>query len=400
MGFSQALSGLNAASSQLDVIGNNIANSQTVGFKSSNTLFADVYAAQTGLGTRVSAIMQDFTNGSLESTGRNLDLAIGGTGFFRMIQNEQVVYSRNGQLTMTSDGFLENAQGARLTGYPAGVGTGGQPVELQVPSEALAANATTGVDASFNLDSGASADPNEQTEYDDGAGTTFNYNYSNSATVFDSQGNRHNVTMYFTKTATPNEWEVRVSLGDEVRDLTAGAPLTFNENGELISTSNFDVDFGDLGNGTVNPYQFNLDLAGTTQFGDSDFELSSLNQDGYSSGSLVGIAIDDAGNVIGNYSNEQSQVLGTIALANFRNPEGLSPVGDNAWVETSDSGQPMVGLAGTGMFGSIESGTIETSNVDLTRELVDLIIAQRNFQANSQTIKVQDEVMQGVVNLR
>ncbi|GHC26056.1 flagellar hook protein FlgE [Aidingimonas halophila] len=393
MGFSQALSGINAAADNLDVVGNNISNSQTVGFKSSNTQFADVYAgAEVGLGTRVSGVMQDFSDGTLESSGRDLDLAISGDGFFRMTQNDQVVYSRNGQLSMTSDGYLQNAQGARLTGYPAGVGAGGQPEELQVPSDALEATATTGVEASLNLDSGSEEltaggiDPNDSDTY----------SYSNSATVYDSLGNSHDVTMYFAKVAE-NEWEMQPTIDGESADTGGDTSLSFNDDGTLDGNAIGNYTY-DPGNG-AEEMDFDFDFAGSTQFG-NDFELSSLNQDGYSSGSLVGTTIDESGNIIGNYSNEESQVLGTIAMANFRNPEGLDPVGDNAWAETSESGQALLGQAGEGVFGSIESGTIETSNVDLNGELVDLIIAQRNYQANSQTVKVQDEVLQGTVNLR
>nr|WP_299239896.1 flagellar hook protein FlgE [uncultured Halomonas sp.] len=392
MGFSQALSGLNAASTNLDVVGNNIANSQTVGFKSSGVQFADVYAgAKVGLGTRVSAVLQDFSNGTLESTNRNLDLAISGGGFFRMSQNDQVVYSRNGQMTMTADGYLENAQGARLTGFPAGAGAGAEPVALQVPSEALAANATTGIDASFVLDSSVNAVAGafDQNNAD-------SYSYANSATVYDSQGNSHNVTMYFSKVGN-NSWEVRQSL-DGTMSPSGAQNIAFDTKGQLTPGVPLNFNYGLLGNGT-DALSIGLDLAGTTQTG-NNFSLDSLNQDGYASGNLVGIAINSDGSIMGNYSNEQSQNLGTISLANFRNPEGLKPVGDNAWVATGDSGQPLVGLAGTGMLGSIESGVVETSNVDLTRELVDLIIAQRNFQANTNSVRTQSEVLESVVNLR
>lgn len=410
MGFSQALSGLNAASDNLNVVGNNIANSQTVGFKSSSVQFADVYAgSKIGLGTKVSAILQDFSNGTLETTGRNLDLAISGDGFFRFMQNDQVVYSRNGQLTVTAEGYLENAQGARLTGFPAGVGTGGQPVELQVPAGALAANPTTGIEASLNLNSSVATIDSGTFDITD----PNSYSYANSATVYDSLGNSHNVTMYFTKltptTGAPaageNEWVVRTAIDGNLSGTgNDGEPqrLTFDDDGQLApiapATDTLTYNFGDLGNGSAAFDNITFDFGGTTQFG-NEFELSSLTQDGYTSGSLVGTVIDDNGNIIGNYSNEQSQVLGTIALANFRNAEGLEPVGDNAWVETGASGQPLLGLGGAGVFGSIESGVVETSNVDLTKALVDLIIAQRNFQANSQTIKTQDEVLQGIVNL-
>ncbi|GAA3540396.1 flagellar hook protein FlgE [Zobellella aerophila] len=393
MGFSQALSGLKAAATNLDVIGNNIANSQTVGFKGTSVQFSDVYAgAQVGLGTRVSAVLQDFSDGTLESTNRNLDLAISGNGFFRFIQNEQVVYSRNGQLTVTNDGYLVNAQGARLTGYPAEVGTGGNPQQLRVPAGALQANATSSVKASLNLDA--------RTDIIDRTSVTFDpadddsYSYANSATVFDSLGNAHNVTLYFTKTAD-NQWEVRQTRGGETAP-QAGT-INFNTNGTLLSTSGMDFTFSP-GRGADN-INIALGVVGTTQFG-NDFELNSLTQNGFSSGSLVGVKIDDQGNIIGNYSNEQSKVLGSIALANFTNPEGLIPVGDNSWAESSASGQALMGVAGTGLFGSIQAGAVETSNIDLTRELVSLIIAQRNYQANAQTIKTQDEVLQSSINLR
>ena len=391
MSFSQALSGLKAASTSLDVIGNNIANSQTVGFKGSRTLFADVYAgAQAGLGVRVTTVQQDFGTGMLESTGRNLDLAVAGEGFFRFIQNDQVVYSRNGQLIVDAEGYMVNAQGARLTGYPPGVGSGGEPVELRVPTEALGANATERVEAAFNLDSGSDiiAETFDATNPD-------TYPYANNATVYDSLGNAHNVTLYFTKTGV-NGWEVRAGLGGNV---VGPETIGFDTNGILNpGDSSLNFDFGDLGNGS-SPLAFDFEIAGTTQFG-NDFEMSAVNQDGYSSGSLVGVTIDESGRIIGNYSNQRSNELGRIVLATFSNLEGLNPIGDNVWVETTASGQAMLGLATNGQFGTIESGVVENSNVDLASELVNLIIAQRNYQANSQTIKVQDDVLQTAVNLR
>lgn len=391
MSFSQALSGLKAASTSLDVIGNNIANSQTVGFKGSRTLFADVYAgAQAGLGVRVTTVQQDFGTGMLESTGRNLDLAVAGDGFFRFMQNDQVAYSRNGQLIIDAEGYMVNAQGARLTGYPPGVGSGGEPVELRVPTEALGAQATDRVEAAFNLDSGSDV----ITDTFD-AENPDTYSYANNATVYDSLGNAHNVTLYFSKTAV-NGWEVRAGLGGNIE---GPGSIGFDTNGILNPadpTLNFN--FGDLGNGS-SAFQFDFEVAGTTQFG-NDFEMSAVNQNGWSSGSLVGVTIDESGQIIGNYSNQRSDVLGSIVLATFSNLEGLSPIGDNAWVETTASGQAMLGSPTAGQFGTIESGVVENSNVDLASELVNLIIAQRNYQANSQTIKVQDDVLQTAVNLR
>lgn len=396
MGFSQALSGLNAAATDLDVVGNNIANSQTVGFKGSGVQFADVYAgAGAGLGTRVAGILQDFSNGSIESTGRNLDLAVSGTGFFRFSQNDETVYSRNGQLTLTRDGYLENAQGARLMGFPAGVGTGGQPEVLQVPAGALNAVATSGVEASLNLDATSDTINRGATPFD--TTDSDSYSYANTGTAYDSLGVQHSMTMYFSKTAD-NTWEVRVAV-DGNDDTANVGELVFDANGNLDDGASTYPTYAFAPGGGAAPLDFGIDFDGTTQFG-NDFSLDSLTQDGYTAGSLVGVTIDEVGNLVGNYSNEQSQVLGTIVLANFRNPEGLKPIGDNGWSETGESGQELLGLAGTGLFGEVESGALESSNVDLTRELVDLIIAQRNYQANAQTIKVQDEVLQNAVNLR
>lgn len=397
MSFSQALSGLKAASTSLDVIGNNIANSQTVGFKGARALFADVYAgAQAGLGVRVTTVQQDFGTGMLEGTGRNLDLAIAGDGFFRFVQNEQVVYSRNGQLIVDEQGYLVNAQGARLTGYAPGVGNGGSPVELRVPTGSLQAQGTTEVNAAFNLNAGVpvvATTPFDATDPD-------TYSYANNVTVYDSLGNAHNATLYFTKTAA-NTWDVNAIIpgASNIPATAAAQTLSFDFNGVLDpATSSFTFDFGDLGNGSA-PLSFDFGVSGTTQFG-ADFEMSSVNQDGYTSGSLVGVTIDERGQIIGNYSNQQSDVLGSIVLATFANLEGLQAIGDNVWAESTSSGQAMLGAPTSGQFGTIESGVVENSNVDLASELVNLIIAQRNYQANSQTIKVQDEVLQSAVNLR
>lgn len=397
MSFSQALSGLDAASSQLGVIGNNIANSQGVGFKGARVLFADIYAgAEAGLGARVAGVQQDFSSGALEGTGRNLDLAISGNGFFRMQQNDQVVYSRNGQLAISNEGYLENGQGARLTGYPGSVGTGGDPEPLRVPSGAMAAEATTDISASLNLDTRVEV---AETPFD--PSNSDSYSYANNVTVVDAQGTSHNLTMYFAKTA-PNEWNVHLAIDDSVAPETG--QLSFDESGELDGATGLDsFTFGAGAGGPLEEGVQGLDIAlaieDTTQFG-STFELSAASQNGFESGSLVGVNFDSQGNLIGNYSNQQTQVLGTVVLASFINEEGLESLGDNAWGQTTESGQPLLGLANSGQFGAVEPGAIETANVDLAEELVSLIIAQRNYQANSQTIKVNDEVLQSAVNMR
>ncbi len=405
MGFSQALSGLNSAASKLDVVGNNIANSQTVGFKSSGAQFADVYAGSVGLGTRVSAVLQNFNEGNIESTNRNLDLAIAGQGFYRFQQGGgEVLYSRNGQLSLNAAGDLVNAQGAKLMGYGledandpfSAVAAGGEPVALNVPSDDMPANATQNLDIKLNLDSGepviaAAFDP------DDSA----TYSYSTSASVFDSQGNARNLTLFYTKTGG-NEWRVDARLSGG----PAGAPVV---NANNVTTLEFDTNGGLAAGGQVN-MNFNLgaefdaldiafDQTGSTQFANTS-TVNDLGQDGYTSGTLVGIAIQEDGTVMRNYSNEQSVAAGQVVLANFRNPEGLSPEGDNGWSASQASGQELLGTPGSGVLGTIQSGAVETSNVDMARELVEMIVTQRAYQANSQTIKTQDEVLQTAINLR
>lgn len=382
MSFSQALSGLNGASDNLKVIGNNIANSATVGFKGSSVQFADVYAqSKIGLGTRVAGVMQNFNEGNLETTGRNLDIAIAGTGFLQFNQNGETVYSRNGQLTMSPDGYLENSQGARLIG-DAGV--------IQVPSGGMPASATTEVEASMILDSrspvlAAAFDPTNPDTYTN----------ANTVNTYDSLGNMHTVTMYYTKSGV-NEWTVRSALNGT---LSASAPqvMNFTSNGTLTGYAPTDFEFP-MTNG-ADDLLFSMDFTGTQQFG-NDFTLNSLVQDGYTNGAMVGITIEQDGSIMGNYSNEKSVVLSTIQLANFRNQEGLKPLGDNVWSSTQASGQALIGVPGTGLFGAIQSQVVEASNVDMTKELVNMIIAQRAFQANAQTVKTQDEVLQQAVNLK
>ena len=416
MGFSQALSGLNAAADSLDVLGNNIANSQTVGYKSGSAQFADVFAnSQIGLGTKVSTVLQDFSGGNLESTNRPLDLGISGDGFFRMEQNGQVVYSRNGQLTMTPDGYLQNAQGARIMGYgvnaAGAVQVGGQPEVLQIEADEMPASATTEVSTTFNLDSRkvAGEDLNSVTlaGSDGSTGVPIDYHYSNNFTAYDSLGNPRNVTVYYEKTGD-NQWTATTAMDGMV--LMEGAPpaepqtmdMTFNENGQLTTPGNgqFALTFpNDPFLGGANDMALTFDISGSTQFG-NNASTTSLNQNGYTSGALVGISIDSDGTVVRSYSNEQTRPAGQIALASFRNPEGLSPAGDNTWAATDASGQELVGAPGTGLLGGIQSGAIETSNVDMAKELVSMIVTQRAYQANSQTIKTQDEVLQTAINLR
>lgn len=422
MSFSQALSGLSAQQQKLGAVGNNIANAQTVGFKSSNVQFADVYAeSRIGLGVRTSTVLQNFSGGNIESTNRNMDLAIAGEGFFRFQQpNGEVGYSRNGQLTMTADGRLVNSQGAQIMGYAAdadgNVQAGGDVNAITVDSEALAASATTQLSIELNLDSGAAGIDTVANPFDAADANT--YSFQTNATIYDSQGNARNLSLYFIKdSATPNTWQVqgRMSGGPsdaETYNVDLGT-IAFNTDGTLdnAGTAINPIDStGGAGGFAVVPPGVNefgpifdplaiaIDVQGSTQFADPS-TVSDTIQDGYAAGSLVGVTIEDDGTVMRNYSNEESRAAGQIALVSFRNPEGLKPEGNNLWTATGTSGQELVGVPGTGQRGLIEPSAVETSNVDMARELVDMIVAQRAYQANSQTISTQDELLQTIINL-
>ncbi|MEM6159709.1 flagellar hook protein FlgE [Erwinia sp. P6884] len=402
MGFSQAVSGLNAASSNLDVIGNNISNSATVGFKSATVSFADMFAgSKVGLGVKVAAVTQDFNDGTTTSTSRGLDVAISQSGFFRMADpNGAVYYSRNGQFTLDSDRNIVNADGLQLTGYPATgtpptVQTGANPVGLSVPTTAMPAKSTSAASLIANLNSTDDVPATTPLDIND----TSSYNKKASMTTYDSLGNEHNLNLYFTKTAD-NTWAVDVKDGSAA-DPTATVGtfnMAFNSSGQLTSTPTQAVTLAGL-NGSA-PTNFTLNMAGSQQQNTGTTTFGNPSQDGYKPGELTSYQINNDGTVVGNYSNEKTQTLGQIALANFANPEGLKSEGNNVWSSTASSGQALVGLAGTGNLGSLTAGALESSNVDLSKELVNMIVAQRNYQSNAQTIKTQDQILNTLVNLR
>jgi flagellar hook protein FlgE len=405
MSFQQGLSGLNAASKNLDVIGNNVANANTVGFKASVAQFADVYAnslagagaGQIGIGTRLAAVAQQFTQGNVTVTNNPLDMAINGNGFFRLSDNGAVIYSRNGQFHTDRDGYIVNTSGKRLTGYGAvnGVLNTAAPVELRIDTADLAPQATGSVAARVNLDSRSGV-----------ISAAFNvndpatYTSSTAATVYDSLGNPHTLSAYFVKTGA-NQWSVYGALdGAQIGTGPLGS-LNFTSSGTIDTTTTF-LPFSvsaPVATGAISPLTFDLDLTGSTQFG-SPFGVNALSQDGYGPGRLAGFSVGGDGVILARYTNGQSSVLGQVVLANFANPTGLQPLGDNVWAETADSGQPLVGTPGSSNLGLLQSAAVEDSNVDLTQELVNMITAQRVYQANAQTIKTQDAVMQTLVNLR
>lgn len=408
MGFGQGVSGINAAAQNLDVIGNNIANANTVGFKQSTAQFADVYAGtKIGLGTRVNSVVQSFNQGNIEATNRSLDVAItSGNGFYRLTNKDgSIYYSRNGQFQRQEDGRLTNAQGLQLTGYPAGVtaGAGVAPQPLVISNAAMAPQATSSIAAKFQLDSGSIAPATAFSSAPGALPTSTMFNYSSAMNVFDSLGNKLQVTSYFAKSsAAPTvaggtDWNMYVT--DAAGNTLAGMPvkLSFDSAGTLQSTTPAAPVLNMPAANGAAALAMKLDLTGTTQYGGAN-DVKQLSQNGYAAGSLLGYTVDSDGTIRGSYSNEQTKALGQIALAGFGNVEGLKPEGDNVWSATGASGQPLLGVAG-GALGTLKSNAVEASNVDLSGQLVNLIVAQRNYQANAQTIKAQDQVMQTLVNL-
>ena len=405
MGFQQGLSGLNAAAKNLDVIGNNVANASTVGFKGAQAQFADIYAStvgggnQVGIGARVATVAQQFTQGNITTTNNSLDMAVSGNGFFRLSDNGSITYSRNGQFQMDKGGYIVSSQGYRLTGFlpnALGVIVATAPADLQISTADLLPNATTAVAAGLNLDSRSAIIP-AVPAFDPNNGATFNN--STSMTVFDSLGSSHVASLYFAKTAT-NAWDTYLTV-DGVNTQAANAPLTamtFGTNGVLTAPA-APVTSAAFTPAGAAAQTLSINFASTSQFG-GIFGVNSLTQDGYTSGRLTGFATGADGMVTGRYSNGQTKTLGQVVLSNFSNPQGLQPLGGNNWAETSTSGTPLTGAPGSSSLGVLQTSAVEDSNVDLTAELVNMITAQRVYQANAQTVKTQDQVLQTLVNLR
>ena len=412
MSFQSGLSGLNASTKHIDIIGNNIANANTAGFKGSRAIFGDVYASSlagagannVGIGTKISEVQQEFTQGNITVTNNPLDIAINGRGFFRFENGSVTTYSRNGQLHVDQLGYIVNSDNLRLTGYPVDATNSiiaSSPTALRLTTSDLQPRPTSIVQTTLNLDS--RSDPIAAAFSPTNAAT---YTSTTSTGVYDSLGNSHAVTMYFSKTANPGEWDLYATVdGGGVADVDFGAgaglpmTLTFDNTGLLTTPMPMNNVALTLTNGAVTPLVTNFDFTGTTQFG-SDFGVTTLSQDGYTSGRLTGFDISPDGMVLGRYSNGQANTLGQVVLANFANPQGLRSVGGNQWEETAASGQAVIGSPLSGSMGALQSAAIEDSNVDLTEELVNMITAQRAYQANAQAIKTQDQTLQTIVNLR
>ena len=423
MAFQHGLSGLNASSKNLDVIGHNIANANTTGFKSSRAEFADLVAssmgagggANYGIGVEVAAVAQQFSQGNVTVTGNNLDVAINGNGFFKVQQPDgSSAYTRAGNFKLDKTGDLVTNGGAQVMGFRVDPATGLSTSEAQplsFPTGApIQAKQTESIKATLNLDARAKDSAGDATATPPVPATPRS-TYGTSINVYDTQGVATPVNLYFMKTANPNEWAVYNQLDDP----TAVPPVTaislgtiaFDENGKIDpATATLTLTVSPTANpnaGTAAPavanFPVDIDMSGATQFG-SKFAVADLSQDGYASGDLTSINISNDGMVMASYSNGVTRSEAQVALANFRNPQGLLAVGGNNWVESFDSGPAVMGKPGDGNFGALRSGALEDSNVDLTAELVNMMTAQRAYQANAQTIKTQDQVMSTLVNLR
>ncbi|QPF73152.1 flagellar hook protein FlgE [Roseateles sp. DAIF2] len=451
MSFQQGLSGLNASSKNLEVIGHNVANANTFGMKASRAEFADMYASAlngaganlVGIGTTLQAVAQQFTQGNITTTENPMDMAINGAGFFQLSDGKSpTMYSRNGQFKVDREGFIVNNDELKLLGYPAD-GTGviqpGLAQPLQLPTKGIDPQITSNIKMEFNLDSRAKPTAPKDSSGTEVTGITLNtpstYNNATSLTVYDAKGQPVSLTLYFQRAATPDAsgntvYNVYATANGKSLAVDAtgtGIPVDANGNPQAPYTQ---MTFLPQGGKPVTPAGkldlkippgtnaagaptlgiptdqtdpslpgISFDILGASENG-SSFAVTDLTQDGYAPGQLAGIVVEGNGVVTARYSNGESKPAGQIEFATFRNPQGLQPLGGNVWARTFTSGDPVVGTPGDGNMGKLQAGALEESNIDLTAELVNMVTAQRVYQANAQTIKTQDQVMQTLVNLR
>ncbi|MFY8083133.1 MAG: flagellar hook protein FlgE [Rubrivivax sp.] len=443
MSFQQGLSGLSAAAINLEVIANNISNASTIGAKSSRAEFSDLYAEaaggqrSAGIGTALAAVTQDHTQGSISTTGRNLDLAINGDGYFQIQVSNQVsgqeaskstLYTRNGQFKTDRDGWIVTNDGAKLLGFGAdetGAIRKGQLQEMKIPEPRLVQKQTDEVVMSLNLNASDVKKP--VTVFNQNDGNSFNY--SASIKVFDEAGQSVEISTFYKK-SEPNKWEVYVTANGQnvppkasptapplpintIEFTTpdgAGPPLKNGGTPGAADQAVLTIGAADLNTALNTPTvtasglkytlgDVKLNLSGAGQQS-GDYTISRLQQNGYGVGTLSSFSFDDQGVLTAKYTNGQDRATGQLAIASFRNPQGLQPAGGNAWKETQAVGAKVMDVPGTGNLGDIVAGAVEESNVDLTAELVNLITAQRTYQANAQSIKTQDQVTQTFLNMR
>ncbi len=405
MSFNIALTGLDAANSDLDVTANNLANVATVGFKGSRTEFGDLFASTqrgvsataVGNGVAVTEVAQQFTQGNIETTGNNLDLAVSGNGFFTLSDHGALAYTRDGQFQVDAQGNVVNAQGLNLQVYPplstGGFNTGGL-ANLSLNANESAPQATTTAAITANLPASATApsvavfDPTDPNSY---TNTT-------SLTTYDSLGAAHTATLYFIKGAVANDWTTQLYVDGNA--VGTQQPLDYSNAGALVTPANGQITFPAYTPATgAAAMNMTFNFSNTTQYGDN-FGVTAVTQDGFTTGKLTGISIDSTGVVQARFTNGRSVNLGQVAMANFANPQGLQQLGNATWSQTNASGAAVQGVAGNSGFGTIQSGSVEESNVDTTSALVDMIKAQRDFQANAQMIQTNDQITQTIINIR
>lgn len=413
MAFQTALSGLNAASTDLSVTGNNVANASTNGFKESRTEFADVYASNLqgisattpGSGVRVTKVSQQFGQGNVDFTNNSLDLAINGEGFFVLSNNGALEYTRAGAYHVDRDANVVNHKGQRLQVFPpVTVGNStqfntGALSDLRLLTTEAQPQATSTANIGVNLDASQTTPASAFSPAD-----ATSFNHSTSLTFYDSLGVQHTGTMYYVATAVSNQWDTHLYI-DGTNATVGGNPsanITFANDGLLSSVNGNtggSVTYDNFLVSGANDLVVSMDYSDSTQFG-TGFSVNSLLQNGFTSGKLNGIDVAQTGVVFARFTNGQSKSLGQVILAKFPNEQGLSAQGDSNWNETFESGDVNYGAAGSSDFGTIQAGALEASNVDISKQLVNMIIAQRNFQANAQMITTEDSVTQTIINIR
>ncbi|RAO77215.1 flagellar hook protein FlgE [Dyella jiangningensis] len=401
MALNTALSGINAAQSDLNVIANNIANANTTGFKGSRAEFADIFAVTglnlnstaTGSGVRLQEVAQQFSQGDIATTNNSLDLAISGNGFFVVNSGNGATYTRAGDFQKNPNGYITTPDGSHLQMYPPN-GAGGFDTSTLTDFNWVTAQsnatATSKITMTSNLPASATVPTNAFSTTD-----STSYNAAAPVTVYDSQGGSHQATIYYVKTGT-NTWDANLYVDGQ----SAGTqPLTFDTTGKLATPTNGSLAFNTvtLGNG-ASPMTMSLDVTNTTQYG-TDYSAGTIQQNGFEAGTLSNIDIDSKGVITAYYSNNQTTQIGQVAIANFANVQGLRQLGDTTWAASTDSGPAIMGTASVGQFGTIQSGALESSNTaDTTAQLVNMIQAQRDYQANAQVLSTDNTLASALFN--
>lgn len=400
MSFNIALSGLQATTQDLNTISNNIANSSTVGYRGGRSEFSAIYNGGQAGGVNVMSTSQNFSmGGSLTYTGRELDMGVQGDGFFVLnSQDGSTLYSRAGMFNQDANGFITDPSGNRLQGYPVGA-TGqlqtGNVTDLQIQSGSLPAKATSTIGLVSNLD--ASVDAIDQTTTPFDPNDASSYHSSSTSAAYDSLGKEHSLTQYYVKT-DEGSWSVHYMMDGEDVTPPGGHTMTFDANGALVSGDGLTLDISDPTIiGGASAMNIELSYKKSTQYA-SDYSNSSMSQNGYTSGELNGTRLDDNGMIYGTYTNGQEQLQGQVVLADFNNPNGLTPVSNNAWAATNAAGQPVIGAPTTGTLGGVTAGYLEGSNVDTTAEMVNLMTAQRNYQSNAKVLDANSTMHQALLN--